>query len=492
MRWHETPSRLAGILPIGAVVLASSLLSGQALAQSVTSDASGLTTVTPGGGGTFSITGGSPSGTNLFHSFDEFSIPHSGSATFNNALTVSNIISRVTGTAASDIQGTISAQGTANLFLINPNGIVFGPNAQLAIGGSFIGSTAESIQFQNGVSYLASDTTPNPMLSVSVPIGLQLGASSQTIRVEDTGATALFPQPAVVDSSSSLLVNSGQTFALIGNGITFQGGKVAIPGGRIALGSVQEGLVTLNAAGWIPSYENITNFADIDLIERSLLNASSVLFDTSTIALDPITGQPQPLNPVTGIVDFGTPLPVFPAGQGGNIQLDGRRLSMSGSSLALIQNFGPLASGSVDVHARERVELADADVSRVISSGLITNHLSSGGGGGINVTTPQLLLINDGLIATDTFSPANNAAQAGKITLRTDNIEITDVAQVAAGRRTLGGITASSSGTGQGGVIDIETDTLNISGDGIASGANRLGTAGNVIVVADALRITNS
>ncbi|MEM6404445.1 MAG: filamentous hemagglutinin N-terminal domain-containing protein, partial [Cyanobacteria bacterium P01_D01_bin.116] len=121
--------------------LVSSLLTSvfilPALSQ-VTSDGTTNTTVSPNGNN-FDILNGIQKGNNLFHSFTEFSIPTGSSATFNNSTDVENIINRVTGGNISNIDGLIKANGNANLFLINPSGIVFGENAALNIGGSFLG-----------------------------------------------------------------------------------------------------------------------------------------------------------------------------------------------------------------------------------------------------------------------------------------------------------------------------------------------------------------
>ena len=99
------------------------------------------------------ITGGERVGKNLFHSFEKFSIPEGIEAIFKNAVDIENIFTRVTGSEISFIDGLLQTAGGANLFLLNPNGIVFGENAVIDVGGSFIATTANSVEFADGTSF---------------------------------------------------------------------------------------------------------------------------------------------------------------------------------------------------------------------------------------------------------------------------------------------------------------------------------------------------
>jgi filamentous hemagglutinin family protein len=124
------------------------------------------------------LDGGALRGANLFHSFTDFNVKESQRVYFANPVGVSNILSRVTGKNPSDILGTLGVLGNANLFLINPNGIYFGPNARLDIRGSFTATTSEGIQLGENGLFSATDPQNSQLLSVQ-PSALFTNAMAQ-------------------------------------------------------------------------------------------------------------------------------------------------------------------------------------------------------------------------------------------------------------------------------------------------------------------------
>jgi filamentous hemagglutinin family protein len=164
------------------------------------------------------IDGGAQRGANLFHSFRDFNVNEGQRVYFSNPAQVENIFSRVTGGDVSNILGTLGVDGVANLFLLNPNGIIFGPNARLDISGSFLATTADRFTFPDGSGFGATDPQAPPLLTVNVPIGLQYGTGVQ----------------GEITNLGELTVGSGQTLALNGSTIYHSGALVA-PAGRVEL-----------------------------------------------------------------------------------------------------------------------------------------------------------------------------------------------------------------------------------------------------------------
>jgi filamentous hemagglutinin family protein len=159
------------------------------------------------------INGGATRGTNLFHSFQEFNVGEGRSAYFTNPTGIENILTRVTGTNPSNILGTLGISGgNANLFLINPNGIIFGPNASLDVGSSFTATTANAIKLGDTGLFSASEPATSNLLTVR-PSALFFNATVPGPIVNQSLAESLSGQTNSLDGPVGLQVPAGKTLA---------------------------------------------------------------------------------------------------------------------------------------------------------------------------------------------------------------------------------------------------------------------------------------
>jgi len=419
------------------------------------------------------IDGGTQAGGNLFHSFSEFSVPSGAQAFFNNGVNIQNILTRVTGNNISNIDGLIGANGAANLFLINPNGIIFGNNAQLAIAGSFFGSTANSILFPDGefsANVGAGATTEGlPLLSVNVPIGLQMGSNSGIISVNGNGVDEIVPT-----ENFGLAVAPGQTFALVGNGINFNGGIVTAPSGRIEIGSVANGEVAViqTPVGWQLNYDSVNQFSNINLSNRSALFSPAVVD-----------------NPLSAV------------------QVTGNNISLDGSQIVSLTN-GDATSGNIIVNAADSLELGGT-IAAFPFSAWIVNQVApeaTGNSGEIQVTSPKVSINNGARIQT--ISQGSGAA--GNVTVEAaDSINITgfglppdfNLDQSAIDPETLlsqntnSRISSANFAVGAGGNVSVSTRNATfLAGGQIATltGAQAITNGGTIEVNADAIVADNS
>jgi filamentous hemagglutinin family protein len=416
--------------------------------------------VTPNGS-TLNITGGTQAGGNLFHSFSEFSVPNGGAAIFNNALDIQNIISRVTGGSVSKIDGIIGASGTANLFLINPNGIIFGPNASLNIGGSFLGTTASSLKFADGTEFSAKAPQSTPLLTVSVPLGLQFGTDSGKILVQGPGSSlSLDPQ---INASGTVIgttfnrstrpvglqVQPDKTLALVGGDVMLEGGNLTATEGRIELGSIAgTHFISLNPInkGWALGYQGVQNFGNIQLSQAASVDVSG-----------------------TG---------------GGDIQVQGRRITLTDGSVIAASTLGTKPGGTLTLAADDAMELTGTDLNYQISSSLSTETLSSGSAGDIAIYTDKLIVRDGAQVSSTSIS----SGAAGKLLVTapksvelvgTGNVAINAVGSLEIPSK----LASTTAGTGRAGDVTIATNKLSaMNGAQIQAFTFGTGTGGNLVV----------
>ncbi|MEI2578457.1 S-layer family protein [Scytonema sp. PRP1] len=408
-------------------------------------------------GNVFEITGGAQAGSNLFHSFKEFSVPTGSEAFFRNTTNLNNInyiINRVTGGSISNIDGLIRENYGANFILINPSGINFGPNAQLNIGGSFLGSTASSVKFADGVEFSATNLQVRPLLTISVPVGLQFGQNPGTIRVQGTGQAFTIADPTFSpvtrNTSTGLRVQPNQTLALVGGNISIDGGSLTAEGGRVELGSVAQGQVSLNptSGGWTLGYQGAVGFKDIEMRSQALVDAS---------------------------------------GSGGSIQLQGQNISLSDGSLVLIQNQGIQPAGAIQVNATESVKLSGTNADAKIRSSLTNETVGAARGGDINISTKRLVVEGGATVFTKTFG----SGTGGNINVNApESVQVNGVSAVNPSVSSL--IVTATFGSGDSGNNTVSTGRLTATGAGtIVSTTYGTGKGGNLNVNAtDSVEIT--
>ncbi|HIK07413.1 MAG TPA: S-layer family protein [Trichormus sp. M33_DOE_039] len=405
----------------------------------------------------FTITNGNRVGNNLFHSFSQFSIPTNGSAFFDNAPDIQNIFNRVTGGSISNIDGLIKANGSANLFLLNPSGIIFGSNASLNIGGSFVGTTANNIKFADGTEFSGVNANTTPLLTLSVPIGLQFGGNPGTISVEGTGNNSKLNGTSPISGLTSLnglQLRSGKTLALVGGHLVLNSSFLSAPGGRIELGSIIEGEPNINitSQGLTLSYpdENYS-FGDIQMSQRAVASVRGT-----------------------------TP---------GSIQVQGKQINLRDGSLMVVQNLGSQTAGDITINAAESLQVMGMSPDFQSSSGIVNETLQVGASGNIAITTPKLTIDKGAIVINRTYS----SAPSGDVIVKANEVSVGGIEPGNPSPAPIFGVLmAGTYGSGQGGDLLLSTDRLTIFGGGnVGTRSFLTGNGGNVKIRADTVQISS-
>ncbi len=335
-RLRRSRLALTALSIIGAVGFP--LASMADVTSAITSDGT-LGTAITAAGGVFDISGGTIKGGNQFHSFGRFSVGTGDAAIFGGPAGIQNVLSRVTGGFRSEIDGTLgSSIPGANLFLMNPNGILFGPNSQLDLGGSFHGTTADFIGFADGSQFTASPSPSDGLLSSAAP--------------ERFGFLNPAPAPIEVNTPSVLQVPSGQTLSFVGGDLTLGAADFSAPSyllagaGRINLASVASaGEATLD--GGAVNVDSFGRLGDVTIQGGSLVDARDVYIRAGNFVLDESIIIP-------GVFSF---FDLSPAPDGGAVDIAARGdVTITGTQPEAITDNPPgilTFSGSTD-------EIADA------------------------------------------------------------------------------------------------------------------------------------
>jgi len=389
------------------------------------------------------IEGGVQRGSSLFHSFTEFNVNNGQRVYFANPTGIADIFSRVTGSNASHILGTLGVHGAANLYLLNPNGIIFGTNAQLDIQGSLFATTADSFEFPDGSEFSATNPQA-PLLTMSVPVGVQYGLQ-QTASITNQGNLV---------TGKNLTLNAGS--------LDLQGKLEA--GGDISLNSQQgtidingeiisttpngiAGDVTIQAVGDIHIFKNIKASSNSDIITNNDQKRYNNIAINST---------------------------------GGSIYLNGSQLNVT--------NSGSGFAGDIMINANDQISILNG--SKISSNGNMGRIFI--GVGDSNKITPKRVNIDNSGLNVDNYSSDGNT---GSITIYSfEEISIKN-SYILSGRGSIASSRNDDGSGANGGTVSIESqglvslDSLVILADVFSSDQN--GTGGDINISAGSLIIKN-
>jgi filamentous hemagglutinin family protein len=346
------------------------------------------------------ITGGIQAESNLFHSFQEFNIGKGESIYFADP-GIANIFTRVTGNNSTEIFDTLGVTGNANLWLLNPQGILFGNGTTLDLNGSLIVTTADEIIFSDrGIFAANPDTRENlPLLTVNPSAFFyhQMGQNNPII-IKETLLT-------LPDQENLVLLGVQNTESH--PSILMQNAGIEVNQGKVQIGAVAtEGIVEIDPDFQLQFPSDITK-GDITLDQSSHIHSTGV--KNGEIAIDAATlniTRNSHIESITlGDLDSG------------DIRIVARQLNLTQGRIASA-NFGAGASADIIINTEslnlsgQGVTQFQEGISRALTgdltpssdfSGIIANTSDQGAAGDIIIKSNNILVDNGGIIGTITY-----------------------------------------------------------------------------------------
>jgi filamentous hemagglutinin family protein len=382
-------------------------------------------------------------GGNLFHSFRTFNIKAGEAATFSGPSNVSNVLSRVTGGTPSSVHGTLRCSiANANLYLINPAGVMFGPGASLDVSGSVVVSTADVVKLKDGGRFSALNPRDTVLTSANPAAFGFLTPTPKQIVVRSDSSN---------DAATLLRGAPRKAVALVVGALRFNRAQIQAPSGRIHLISVGSAGDVLGDPASPTQSQDVSAFAHLGNV--------TVADETAIVS--------EPSSPLD--------LP-------GRISIKAHDVHMDSESGVAVSIGDTDATGpAIDVHARGTISMHD-------DSGMVTLNTGAGNGGDVGIVADRIVASNASSggdisgISAITF----DAGAGGSLRIRADSLEV--------GTTSLIGTVAN--GAGNAGNVDIVAGSIRVQGDSAVLGSrpvnpDALGRAGNVTLRARRIEIRN-
>lgn len=403
-------------------------------------------------------------GSNLFHSFSQFTINKGETANFQAPPVIDNIFTRVTGGTASTINGTLNSTSTASLWLINPAGWIIGKDAALNVNGALHFTTANGLGFKDGGVFLA-DPASKSTLTVSTPIDYQFTQDKQA---------------AITIDSKDIVVETGKDVSLVGGDINLQNSRIIAQSGRIMLGSNSGvGRWQENAAGLSQLSGNRGNITIAQNTQATLLkptltvNGNTVSDSTATTGGGQIQLIGNQINLKNGLLSALA----LDEQKGGSISIDGTHTTLTSTSInTRVQ--GEQDAGSISIKG---VDLTLTGIGQTGS--LITADSafgSTGKSGSISIALTGALNMDH---LSSISSKLLGSGNGGDLLIRSHTINLDQ----------LSSFSVATNSNGNAGKIDVQSNALKLDRNSfIASSADqKAGNAGNINIASNDISLQN-
>ena len=372
------------------IILGALAVAPPANSQPITPANDGTNTTVNSQGNQFNIEGGTQNGANLFHSFDQFNVNSGQTANFVTTPDISNILGRITGGNASYINGLIQVTGgNSNLFLMNPAGIMFGPNASLNRPASFSVTTATGIGFQNNEFWFKAMGTNNYANLIGEPSGYKFNVSN----------------PGAIVNEANLTLNPGENLTFVA-GKVINTGELSTAGGNITIAAVEGGsTLKISQPGHVLSLEVPSTTGSesetVSITPSSLpelltggnnMNATSITVDANGDVV--LTASNTVVEDVAGTAiasgSIDVSIPPNPPYEGGDETKVGGQVNVLGDRVNIIDTNinadGLDGGGTVLIGGNSEGTVFNSQETSVNSASIISaNAIENGNGGNVTI-----------------------------------------------------------------------------------------------------------
>ena len=405
-------------------------------------------------------------GGNLFQSFSQFDLTNAQSATFTGPPNVQNILSRVTGGSASSIDGKISSQiQGANLFFVNPAGIMFGPHAQLDVSGSVAISTANYVKMVGGGRFNANLGGQDSLTSAPVSAFGFLNDAPAPVAIAGQSSFESFQ---IIPGPAFATLSPEKSLSIVSGDININGGYITGAGSGVNLisvrsaGEVQLDITKLSGAIDVAQFSTmgdirLTGFSKIDTSGPGggpiSIYAGNILLDHSVLSSNTSGSVPGASVHIVG---------------SGNLEVNGDNSFPFNISTT---TTGPGKAGDINASA----------ASITLNSGKIASGTeeNSGNGGDINLTAAAVSLDNGAMLSAATSGEGNS----GNVTIAADTLQANN---------SFHALDTSTEGSGNGGNISVTAGSVTLDNARFLGRTLDAGNGGTISVIASILTLTGT